>query len=311
MDYPDIDLNGLAAFAAIRRTGSVTQAAIELNLAQSTLSNRLRRLRSQLGDPLFVKTANGMVPTPFGAELGARITDALALIDRGLREKDRFDPSTESRRFNIVMTGITELVLVPALLEKCRTEAPNMSFATQSLPDHETEAALKAGDADLAIGYFPEIATGLMQSHVLTSEYACIVARRHPTIGDTISREEFIAARHAIAEAKGTGHRIVELTLQREGIADRIGARLSGFLPLAMIVAASDMVATVPKALADKVCEAASIKVLAHPLDLPTLHIQQFWHERFHHDPGNMWLRGLLGELYNSIKLVRENRGQG
>ena len=301
MDYPNVDLNALAAFAAIRRTGSVTEAAIELNLAQSTLSNRLRRMRTQLGDPLFVKTADGMIPTPFAAEFGSRVVDALALIDGGLKNKDKFDPSEESRRFTIIMTNITELLLVPALLERCRTEAPGMSFATKSLTDHETEIALKAGDADIAIGFFPEISTGLMQRHVMDSEYACIAAKNHPTIGDTISREAFLSARYAIAEARGTGHQVIERALQREGVAHRIGARLSGFLPLSMIVAASDMVATVPKPLADMVRDAAKIKVLPHPLELPRLHIKQFWHERFHQDPGNVWLRGSLGELYRSI----------
>ena len=307
MDYPDIDLNALAAFAAIRRTGSVTQAAIELNLAQSTLSNRLRRMRAQLGDPLFIKTADGMIPTPFAAQLGSRITDALALIDGGLKSKDQFNPSKEYRRFTIIMTNITELLLVPALLERCKVEAPGLSFATISLSDHDTEIALQAGDADVAIGFFPEISNRLMQRHVMQGEYACIVARNHPAIGDTISRAEFLSARHAIAEAKGTGHHVVELMLQREGVAERIGARLSGFLPLSMIVAASDMVATVPKQLADIVCDVANIKVLLHPLDLPVLQIKQFWHERFHHDPGNVWLRGLLAELYESIPIVRDH----
>ena len=309
MDYPDIDLNGLAAFDAIRRTGSVTQAAIELNVAQSTLSNRLRRLRAQLGDPLFVKTSEGMLPTPFAAEIGSRITGALALIDRGLKSKDSFDPLRETRRFTIVMTGITEVLLLPALLERCKAEAPGMSFTTQSLPDHETEDALKSGVADIAIGFFPEISDGLIQRLIMESDYACIAAEDHPTIGDTLSRAEFLSARYAIAEAKGTGHQAVERALQREGVAHRIGARVSGFLPLPMIVAASEMIATVPRPLADIMRDAARIKVLPHPLDLPTLQIRQFWHERFHQDPGNIWLRGILGELYESIDAVSGTGG--
>ena len=301
MNYPDIDLNGLAAFDAIRRTGSVTQAALELDLAQSTLSNRLRRLRAQLGDTLFIKTADGMLPTPFAEEIGGQISEALSLIDRGLRSRQRFDPQCEERRFTIIMTDLTEVLLLPLLLEHCKTEAPGLSFTTEALSDHDTEEALKAGAADVAIGFFPGISGGLIQRHVMQSEYACIAARNHPTMGDTISRRQFLAARYAIADAKGTGHRVIEQTLQNEGVSQRIGARVSGFLPLPLIVAASDMIATVPRPLAEMMRETADIKILPHPLDLPKLQVQQFWHERFHQDPGNHWLRGVLGDLYKPI----------
>jgi len=304
MDFPDIDLNGLAAFDAIRRTRSVSQAAIELNLAQSTLSNRLRRMRAELGDPLFVKTGDGMLPTPFAEEIGLRIVDALALLEHGLKSKQSFDPARENRRFTILMADLSEVLLLPALLDRCKTEAPGMSFTSHALTDHETEEALRNGSADVAIGFFPEISTRLIQRLIMRADYACIAAQDHPTIGDAISRPQFLAARHAIAEAKGTGHHAIERALQGAGVAHQIGARVSGFLPLPMIVAASDLIATVPKPFAEMMAETVAIKILDHPLPLPTLEIRQFWHERYTDDPGNIWLRQVLGDLFKSIAAV-------
>ncbi len=301
MDFPNIDLYGLAAFDAIRRTGSITQAALELNLAQSTLSNRLRRLRSQLDDPLFIRTAAGMQPTPFAEDIGARISDALAMIDGGLRNRKDFDPGREARTFTILMTPVTEVQLVPLVVDRCAVEAPGMNFTTRALPDKETENALREGVADLAIGYFPDISQSLKQRHVVNSDYVCVVSKNHPTIGDTISREQFLGSRYAIADVRGTGHHAVELALQRAGVATNIVARVSNFLSLSLIVASSTLIATIPGMLANTMQHAADIKVLRHPLDLPTPEVRQFWHDRVHRDPAHVWLRGILSDLYRSL----------
>ena len=304
MDLPDIDLGALLAFDAIRRTGSVTLASIELDQAQSTLSNRLRRLREQLGDPLFVRTPHGMAPTPYADKISENISGAIALLNRGLNGAGGFDPRREERNFTIVMTDLTEILLLPALLQRCRADAPGMGFTTFSLTDRETEQALQTGAADVAIGFFPSISPSLVQRHIMESGYVCIAAKHHPTIGDRISKRAFLSARYALAHTTRTGHHVIEQALQRAGVAHQISARVSGFLALPMIVASTDMIATVPRPLAEMMRNAADIKIRPHPLDLPKLVIGQFWHRRFHNDPGNVWLRRMLGELYKSIAVI-------
>ena len=96
---------------------------------------------------------------------------------------------------------------------------PGAGFTTNYLSDLDTEAALNEGRADLAIGFFPNISSALMQRHILETEYVCIAATDHPRIGETPNRNEFMSARYAIAEAKGTGRHAVESALQREGVA--------------------------------------------------------------------------------------------
>ena len=118
MNYPDIDLNDLAAFDTIRRTGSVSQAAIELGVAQPTLSNRLRRMRERLDDPLFIRSAEGMLPTPYAESIGVQVADALAALASGIRNRGTFDPARETRRFTILMTVNSEMLLLCASLKK-------------------------------------------------------------------------------------------------------------------------------------------------------------------------------------------------
>ncbi len=301
MNVGDMDLGALIAFDAVRRHGSVSIAAEELGLAQPTLSNRLRSLRAALGDPLFVRTSEGMVPTPFAAELGRHVAQALSLIDQGLRQQRAFEPSRENRTFTLIMTDIAEAILLPPLLERCTEDAPEIRFRTLRLSIKEMVAALQSGDVDLAIGFIPELGAGIYQQLLFRSEYVCIAGAKHPFIGQTIDRESFLRARHAVAEARGTGHHVVEKILDREGVRQQIGVRVPSFLALPMIVSASEMIATVPRPLDRILSGAARLKRLEHPLDMPAIEVKQFWHERYHDDPANKWLRGRLREVFSEI----------
>jgi DNA-binding transcriptional LysR family regulator len=62
-------LHDLYVFSVVARLGSVTQAAAELSLSQSAVSQTLRRVEIGLGQRLFSRTATGLVPTLVGAEM--------------------------------------------------------------------------------------------------------------------------------------------------------------------------------------------------------------------------------------------------
>ena len=64
LDLRQIDLNLLLVFEAVYRTRNTTRAGEVLHLTQPAVSNALKRLRDVFDDVLFVKTANGMQPTP-------------------------------------------------------------------------------------------------------------------------------------------------------------------------------------------------------------------------------------------------------
>lgn len=294
MNVAGLDLNLLAAFDAVWRHRTVSRAASALGVPQPTLSNALRRLRAMFDDALFVRGAGGVVPTPFAEQLAPHVAAGLAAFTRGLQLKRGFDPATARRQFTLVMTDIAEAVILPRLLEACRTAAPGISFRTLQLPAEAIVPALRAGEADLAIGFMPWLRSGAMQQHLFTSDYVCLAGARHPTIRTRITRAAFLSARHALAEAQGTGHQVVEKTLRRLGLEAQIGARVPHFLALPLIVAASDMLATVPGPLGKLMRGVADIRLYAHPLPLPRIPVRQFWHERFDDDPGNRWLRATL-----------------
>ncbi|MGD9921576.1 MAG: LysR family transcriptional regulator [Pseudorhodoplanes sp.] len=297
MNIRNVDLNLLIVFEAVRRHRTVSKAASALGLPQPTVSNALRRLRDIFDDQLFVRAAGGVMPTPFAEQISSHVSDGIAAFERTLQFKNEFDPAQALRLFTILMTDIAEAIILPRLLEACRRTAPGVSFRTTQLPADAIVPALRSGDVDLAIGYMPSLRTGLMQQMLFMSDYACLASARHSTIRRQVTGQIFRNARHAIAEAQGTGHDVVEKLLRKHGLDRQIGARVPHFLALPMIVASSDMLATVPRPLGKLMQQIADIRIYNHPLPLPQIAIRQFWHERFNDDPGNKWLRATFRKV--------------
>jgi DNA-binding transcriptional LysR family regulator len=306
----NIDLNLLVVFDAVWRHRRILRAAAELNASQPTVSNALRRLRDFTGDALFVRSGGGMEPTPFAERLAAHWCDGLNSVRRGLAMRSDFDIATEKRTFTVVMSDIAEAVILPHLLNACRESAPGIFFSTMQLPMEQTLPALRTGAIDLAVGYIPELRSGVKQQLLFEADYVALARRGHPGVKQSaMSKEVFLRERHAVARAEGTGHAIVERTLRRHGLDSRIAVLVPHFLALPAIVASSDLVATVPRPLGVLMADAVSIQILPHPLKLPKLVIRQFWHERFDAEPALMWLRMTLKAAVANASQLRPPRG--
>lgn len=298
VDILDLDLKLLVAFEAVLSQRNVTAAAEAVGLSQPAMSTCLGKLRKVLNDPLFVRTSRGMEPTPFAVELAEPIRHALHLIRQTLSRDKHFDPATSTRTFRIVMTDIGERVFLPALLHCLSEVAPGVNLHTVQLPVRDMREALESGEMDLAVGFIPDLAAGYYQQRLYNRSYVCVTRSDHPDIGDTLSLKQYLAASHAIVSAPGTGHDVVERVLADKGHKRRIALHVTHFLAIPLIVANSNLVVTIPGMLAESYLPTSNIKLLTPPLKIPAYTIKQYWHERFHEDAANRWLRELFHELF-------------
>lgn len=298
VDILDLDLKLLVAFEAVLTQRNVTAAAESIGLSQPAMSTCLGKLRKVLNDPLFVRTSRGMEPTPFATELADPIRHALDLIRHTLNRDKHFDPATSTRTFRVIMTDIGERVFLPALLQRLSEVAPGVNLHTVQLPVKKMREALESGEMDLAVGFIPDLAAGYYQQRLFNRSYVCVARTDHPTIGSTLSLKQYLAAPHAIVSAPGTGHEVVERVLADKGYTRRVALHVTHFLAIPLIVANTDLVVTIPTMLAESYLQTSNIKLLTPPLKMPIYAIKQYWHERFHEDPANRWLRELFCELF-------------
>lgn len=292
-----MDTKLLAVFDEVYKTKSVSRAAENLGYAQTSVSLALGRMRRQFEDPLFVRTAGGMVPTPRAAALIKPLREALELLRIATREQAAFEPSASSRTFHIAMTDISHLEFLPALINKFGKVAPDVCVKVLRITS-ETPRLLEAGDADLAVGFMPELEAAFYQQKLFDQGFACVMRRDHPRIGQRLSETLFRKEKHVVITAPGTGHDLVEKSLGRQGLSRKVALFLPTLPGVGNLLANTDLVATVPERVAQMLVRIARVKAVPPPFKLPTFSIKQHWHERYHQDPANRWMRSMVAELF-------------
>jgi DNA-binding transcriptional LysR family regulator len=291
---PDVDL--LRLFDLLYSTHSVTRSAEQLGLSQPTVSIWLGKLRRQLNDPLFVRAPAGMQPTPRADELIEPARQALEALRSLTARGAVFEPARSSRRFRICMTDASHVTLLPQLLAHVRALAPGVSLEAARI-DEQTAHALQAGEADLALGLVPWLESGFYQQVLFPQDWVCLVNPQHPRIARQLDVRQYKDEAH-IGIVGGTGAQLLAAALERHRIERRVVLELPGFLGLAAILSTTDLIATLPRHIGETLAAASGVRVYDCPVAVPSFTVKQHWHARYHHEPGNRWLRGLVATLY-------------
>ena len=291
-----LDVHLLQLFELIYSSRSVTRAAEHLGLAQPTVSIWLAKLRKQLNDPLFVRTPSGMLPTPEADALIGTVRQALESLRYLAQREARFDPVTSERRFRICMTDASHITLLPQLLAHVRSTSPGVRLRAERI-DNQTAQRLESGEADLALGLIPELGAGFYQQSLFTQDWVCLANAHHPRITETLSADTYQREGH-INVCSGTGHHLLDASLERHHLEHRVVLELPGFLGLTAIVSTTDLLVTLPRQIGETLAKLGGLNVFSCPIPIPTFTVKQHWHTRFHNDPGNRWLRGLCAGLF-------------
>jgi DNA-binding transcriptional LysR family regulator len=298
MELKDVDLNLLLVFHKLLAERRVSKVAEMLGMTQPGVSNALKRLRLLLGDELFVRTVRGMEPTPYALRLAEPIGFALSTIHDSLNEVDKFDPLTTTRRFTLGMTDIGEVYFMPKLMEVLRPSAPGVTISTVRNTSVNLQDEMEAGHVDLAIGLLPQLKSGYFQRRLFRQRYVCMFRAGHALDKGKITVEEFRNAEHVVVVSSATGHAIADQTLDRLGIERHITLTVPHFVAVGHILANSSMIATVPERFAMACIQPFGLKYVPHPVALPEININVFWHAKFNKDLANRWLRGLIFDLF-------------
>ena len=159
---------------------------------------------------------------------------------------------------------------------------------------------LESGLADLAIGAFPSLEQGIHRHPLWLETFASVVRADHPRKAQLTALEEFVREKHALVASAGTGHgyQSIEKILEEAIPPRNIVCRVPMFSAAALVARHSDCVATLPRTVCTTMAKDLSLHLFDCPIRLPGMEIAQYWHERYHRDPGNRWLREVTRELF-------------
>jgi DNA-binding transcriptional LysR family regulator len=297
-----LDLDWLSVFVEIYKTQSVSRAAQALGMEQASASMVLTKLRRHYDDPLFCRTSAGMAPTPRAQSIYPDLLEALVRLEKARGASGVFMPQQATREFRICMTDISEIVLLPRLINHLQATAPGLVIEAEKIsPD--SRARLESGSVDLAVGFMPDLEAGFYQQALFAQNFVCLASSTHPRIGARLTRKAFSNEGHILVMSSGTGHSIVDKVLAKNKVARRVVLRVPSFLGVARIVAQTELLVIVPRQLGHALAAQESVKVLEPPLPLPTYKVKQHWHERYNLDAGNIWLRKTMAELFSGKQL--------
>src|SRR5437867_730781 len=202
----ELDFGQLRVIDALLRERSLTRAALVLDTTQPALSKMLGRLRRYFDDPLFVRVALQMQPTARALELEAPIRAILQRMQSLRNERIAFDPRKSERTFNFFTVDAGVVVLVPPIVKLLLQQAPNIRLRAVQLNAEHLHGWLEAGKVDLAVGAFPALTQGIRKQRLFNASYLSLARKGHPRLGRAPSARSFVAERHVIVSAAGTGH---------------------------------------------------------------------------------------------------------
>lgn len=296
------DLNLLRVFEAIYRDGSVSRAADQLGVSQSAVSNALNRLRYHLADPVFMRSSQGMDPTPKATQLAATLLEGMMTIRSALVEGTTFDSATSHRRFTLLMTDVGEITFLPTLLARLSQEAPFVDLAVVEQGLERYAELLDNGTVDLAVGRIT-LPDNLSSESIHTSPFVVLLTRDNPHLRwsaddqPVLDLDAYLAAPHIMVKPRGMTGDLVEQALGSHP-RRRIALSIPHATVLPMIIENTRLLATIPQVCANYLVANSSLITVPPPFEIAQNSVQLWWHKRNTKDPGHQWLRDACAERW-------------
>lgn len=302
MNFRTLDLNLLRVFDMLMAEGSLTRAAEALAITQPAASHALKRLHDAVGEPLFTRSAFGMKPTPRAQALWPQVRAALSGLQQALAPDD-FDPARDDAVFRLAMTDAMASLLAPALVQEIEQQRARVNLRVLPLTRRDPRALLHDGDADLAIGHFPEAIAALVaqgtharERHARLHEthYVCAMRREHPLAEAALTLDAYCDAHHLIASVSGRAHGLVDEALAALGRRRRVVLTVNQFFTAGRVLLQSDLLTALPLAFVPATGAGSGIVTRPLPLQLAPVALEMIWPVRLDAHPGQRWLRALV-----------------
>lgn len=301
-NFRTLDLNLLRVFDAVMTDGSLTRAGETLSMTQPAVSHALKRLRQTLGEELFVRTGSGVKPTERAQTLWPQVQGALAALRQAL-VPDEFHPRSDPITFCVAMADATAAILTPPVVAAIAREQALANLRIVPLTTRDPSRLLELGEADLAVGQFPELVPALeMQGDVaqlrhqrlFESPYVCVMRRGHPLARLPLTLDHYCRAQHLLVSFSGRRQGLVDKTLTQLGRERRIVLTVNQFFAAGRVVASTDLLTVLPARFLEAAGQGPELITKPLPFDVGSTEVGMLWHLRRDADAAQRWLRGAI-----------------
>ena len=313
MNIARVDLNLLVYLDVLLRECNVTRAAEELGISQPAMSNSMRRMRDLFGDPILVRTSDGMTPTDRALELQPMVRKVLSAAEQAILPKTEFEPMESNRIFRIMASDYTESTLLPVLLRQLRKQAPNIRLDIMTPSDvsfHDVER----GKVDMVINRFDSLPQSFHQVHLWDDSFSCIMSANNP-VKDRWSLESYLSSKHIWVSKTGMGVGVgmtpddvqrlgwVDEALSKQGVKRDISLFTRHYQVALLLAEQDDLIVTIPSMSAKSIANSDKVVILDPPFEIERMRLKMVWSPLLQHDPGHRWLRQLIKSV--SVEILK------
>lgn len=295
MNLRSVDLNLLTLFDALLEERQLSRAANKLGMSQSAASNALARLRVTFKDELFVRTREGMIPTPKAQTLALHVRAGLNSIQAALSEDSEFDPETTVRNFKLLLNDFIEPVLLPTLLKEIQSRGDNLGLESYSSQRSEYLDQVRKAQIDF---YFDQKAEedGQMECLKVYEETLSVIVRSdHPRLTDALNIDDYLREKHIIFTNHDGRKTSLDIALEAHQPLQRKPLVQASHLSIVPnLVVQSDALATMPTQVAKRFTRTHDLKAFDFPLPIKPLPLYMMWHKALNHDKAHQWLKELI-----------------
>jgi len=293
-----IDLNLLRVFDTVYATGSVSAAAMQLNLTQPAVSHALNRLRLQLRDPLFLRQGQGMAPTPAAHKLIGRVRKGLRELELAVNLVDDFDPMRAQLQFRIGVNALMESALLPRVAAAVVKFAPGIRIESVRYERRAMAQALASSQLDAVIDVEVNAGSDTIHGRRLTGGALVGIARKDHALfrrRRTLAAETYMALRHVTVSTRPQGPSFEDIVISRTLTASRSIAVRCQLLETAFrLVLETDLVLTLATPFVDTTMLAEGLRIFPLPFQTPEVGIYLYWHASSDGDGAHVWMRDAL-----------------
>jgi len=289
-----IDLNLFRIFDAIYRNRSITQAALRIGISQPAVSNALGKLRGIFQDRLFVRTSEGMTPTPLATRIHPVVRQALLKLDDIVEHSFLFDPLKCTKTFRFAMTDYGTTTVLPSIVERITRHVPNAMIRIRRLDQREVINQLALGEIDFAFSTDNNDFADIYAGNLFSDHFICMVRGDHPSLDGNLTKEDLQRLPHVLYTPQDGSRGVVADVLEEEGLQHRTMAFTAHAFSIPSIIQGSDAITIIPNRFAEHFMRLGNFRVLPLPIEVPSIVMKQYWHLRTLNEPANVWLRSEL-----------------
>ena len=308
--FDKIELHLIRVLHTLITERSVSRAALSLHSTQPAVSAQLKRLRALTGDPLLVRTGQGMAPTARALQLAGPAASLLQQADQLFSPRARsagFEPLAADMAFRIAASDYLDPLFLPTLVAQLKRQAPQVRLELLPLSgEFDYRRGLATGEVDLVIGNWLSPPAELHLGRLISDEVVCLVAKDHPVARASAGRgwtvERYLACEHV---APTPTHRgaigVIDEHLTSLGLQRDILVRSAHFSLIPMMVAQSLLVLTTGRLFCARYVDMLPVRIVRCPVAFPPLNYYQLWHELSHASAAMRWLREQVRDAARSV----------